>query len=307
MKSAIKLIAAMALAIAVALPSFAKKAPKADPADAPRSWTQLLWPDGAPHPKTLKPDANGNIREAKELGDTAKVHVFLPAPSKANGKAIVLCPGGGYVWIAIDNEGYGWTDFYNEQGVAVIVLQYRLPDGTWQIPVEDVQEAVRLARRNAKEWNLNPDAIGVGGSSAGGHLASTASTHFANPVNADPVSCRPDFAVLYYPVISFLPDYSHGGSRIGLLGNNFSCADELLFSNERQVTPDTPRTLILFSSDDDIVHPFNALKYYEALYNAGVPATMHIYPTGKHGWGSNPAFAHRETMLQDLGSWLKTF
>ena len=303
----LRILAAMVITVAVALPSFAKKSPKTDPSDTPRAWTQLLWPDGAPHPKQIKPDAEGKVREPKEMGDTAKVHVFLPAPSKANGKAVVLCPGGGYVWLAIDNEGYGWVDFFNEQGIALVVLQYRLPDGTWEIPVEDVQEAVRLVRRNAKEWNINPDAIGVGGSSAGGHLASTASTHFAKPVNADPVSCRPDFAILYYPVISFLPQYSHGGSRIGLLGPSFTCEKEIEFSNEMQVTPDTPRTIILFSSDVDIVHPFNALRYYEALYNAGVPASLHIYPEGRHGWGSNPAFKYRKAMLTDLSTWLSGF
>ena len=147
----------------------------------------------------------------------------------------------------------------------------------------------------------------MGGSSAGGHLASTASTHFAKPVNADPVSCRPDFAILYYPVVSFLPQYSHGGSRIGLLGPAFTCDKEIEFSNEMQVTPETPRTIILFSSDDDIVHPFNALRYYEALYNAGVPASLHIYPEGRHGWGSNPAFKYRQAMLTDLSTWLSGF
>lgn len=302
MKS-VRIIATLLLALAVALPACAKK--KTDPADTPRQWTQLLWPDGAPHSRSIKPDAEGKMREPKNLGDTAKVHVFLPAPSKANGQAVVLAPGGGYVWLAIDNEGFGWKDFFNDRGIALIVLQYRLPEGVWQIPLEDIQEAVRLTRRNAAEWHINPDAIGVGGSSAGGHLASTAITHFATPVNDDPVSCRPDFGILFYPVVSGLPFYSHGGSRTALYGGDLSCEAELAFSNERQVTPDTPPTIIFFSSDDDIVNPANGLIFYQALYDAKVPASLHIYPEGRHGWGSNPNFKFRDTMLRDLSSWLE--
>ena len=302
-----RLITAILAMAAIALPLSAKKTAKADPADTPRSWTQLLWEGEAPHPKIIAPDADGNIREPKEMGDTAKLHIYLPAPSKANGKAVVLCPGGGYEWLAIDNEGYGWIDFFNNEGIALIILQYRLPGGVWEIPVEDVQEAIRTVRRNAKEWNINPDAIGVGGSSAGGHLAATASTHFAIPVNADPVSCRPDFAILYYPVVSAKPEYSHGGTRRNLVGPNLTCEHEIGFSNELQVTPETPRTIILFSSDDELVHPFNGTRYYEALYNAGVPSSLHIYSEGRHGWGSQPNFKYRESMLKDLSSWLAGF
>lgn len=301
---AMRMLAAMLLCVAVALPSAAKKKQAADAADAPRQWTQLLWPDGAPHPKTIAPDKDGKIREAKNLGDTAKVHVFLPAPSKANGQAVVLAPGGGYVWLAIDNEGFGWKDFFNDRGTALIVLQYRLPDGVWQVPLEDIQEAVRLVRRNAQAWNINPDAIGVGGSSAGGHLASTAITAFEHPVNEDPVSCRPDFGILFYPVISGLPDYSHGGSRTALFAGPLTCEQEKQFSNERHVTAQTPPTIIFFSSDDDIVNPANGLLFYQALYDAGVPASLHIYPEGRHGWGSNPNFKFRQTMLHDLSSWM---
>ncbi len=301
-----RIFAALLLAIAVSLPMAArKKAPAPDPNDTPRQWTQLLWPQGAPHPKTVFLDDNGNPRQPKDVGDTAKVHVFLPAPSKANGQAVVLAPGGGYVWLAIDNEGYGWQKFFNDRGIALIVLQYRLPGGQWEIPVEDIQEAVRLVRRNAAAWNIDPSKIGVGGSSAGGHLASTAVTHFATPVNDDPVSCRPDFGILYYPVISFLPQYSHGGSRVGLLGPTFLCDRELQFSNEMHVTPDTPPCIIFFSSDDDIVNPANGLLFYQALYDKGVPASLHIYPEGRHGWGSNPGFKFRSTMEQDLSTWLE--
>ena len=277
------------------------------PSPTATAFTRLLWDGEAPHPKKFKPDADGNIRTPRNVGDTAKIHVFLPDAAKANGKAVVLCPGGAYLGLCMDYEGGDWAPFFNEQGIALIVLQYRLPDGTWQIPVEDVQEAIRTARRNASQWNLDPSKIGVGGSSAGGHLASTASTHFNAPVNEDSVSCRPDFSILYYPVISFMPQLSHTDTRRSFLGPNFTIEQEILFSNEFQVTSETPRTWIGFSHDDDLVPTPNGLRYYEALRDNGVPASLHIYPTGGHGWGIRPDFRYRAEMLADLRSWLASF
>ncbi len=294
-----------AICLSVALPMSAKK--NAAPAEEGRSFSRLLWEGEAPHPKIIKPDAQGNLRAPVNIGDSAKLYVFLPPASKANGKAVVLCPGGGYAGLCMDYEGTDWAPFLNDRGIALIVLQYRLPDGTWQIPVEDVQEALRVARRNATEWNIDPQKVGVGGSSAGGHLASTASTHFADPVNADTVSCRPDFAILYYPVISFMPQLTHTGTRSNLLGSDFPIEHEILFSNEYQVNSDTPRTWIGFSHDDDLVNTVNGLRYYEALKNAGVPASLHIYPTGGHGWGIRSDFRYQKEMLGDLASWLESF
>ncbi len=275
--------------------------------NAPQAWTQLLWPDGAPHSKIVETDANRTVREAREQGDTAKIHIYLPPKSKANGKAVVLCPGGGYVNLAMDHEGHGWADFFNSRGIALIVLQYRMPEGKWEIPVEDVQEAIRTVRRNAADWNISRDAVGVGGSSAGGHLASTASTHFDKPVNPDTVSCRPDFAILFYPVVSAKPEYTHGGSRANFAGPNLTCELELAFSNELHVTPETPRTIIFFSSDDTVVNPLNGTLYYQALHAAGVAAALHIYPSGEHGWGCTPSFKYHATMQEDLSSWLEGF
>lgn len=299
-------LGALVLAGAMALSGAAKKKTtvKSDPADSPRAFTQLLWPQGAPHPKVVGPE-----RKPVDVGDTAKVHVFLPAPSKANGKAVVLCPGGAYLGLCMGYEGTDWAEFFNNEGVALVVLQYRLPAGTWQIPVEDVQEALRLTRRNAKEWHVDPSKVGVGGSSAGGHLAATASTHFNTPVNPDTVSCRPDFSILYYPVISFMPQITHRDTRRSFLGSDISPTDEIFFSNETQVTPQTPRTWLAYSHDDDLVPTIHGLRYYEALRTAGVPASMHIYPTGGHGWGILPAdrFPYHETMLQDLRSFLTSF
>lgn len=275
-------------------------------ANEPRHFTQLLWNGEAPHKKVIRPDANGNLRQPKDVGDTAKIHVYLPAPSKANGKAVVFCPGGAYAMLCMTYEGWDWANFLNEEGIALVVLQYRLPEGNWQIPVEDVQEAIRLTRRNAKEWNINPDMVGVGGFSAGGHLASTASTHFNSPVNADAVSCRPDFSVLFYPVISLMPQMTHYDSRRNFLGPNID-NKEILFSNELQVTAETPRTWLAFSHDDDCVPPQNGVRYYEALLNNHVPASFHIYPSGGHGWGIQTGFRYHKEMLADLSSWLRSF
>lgn len=302
-------VIAIAALLSVSTSFAAKKSkqPATPPSPTATAFTRLLWDGEAPHPKVIRPDADGHMRAPVNIGDTAKIHVFLPEASKANGKAVVLCPGGAYLGLCMDYEGGDWAPFFNEQGIALIVLQYRLPDGTWQIPVEDVQEAIRTARRNAREWNLDPAKIGVGGSSAGGHLASTASTHFNAPVNADTVSCRPDFAILYYPVISFLPPLTHTDTRRSFLGPNFTTEQELLFSNELQVTPETPRTWLGYSHDDDLVPTPNGLRYYEALRENGVPASLHIYPTGGHGWGIRSDFRYRDQMLSDLRSWLASF
>lgn len=298
-------LAALLLTGAIALSGAAKKKTAvANPADSPRAFTQLLWPQGAPHPKVISPE-----RQPVNIGDTAKIHVFLPAPSKANGKAVVLCPGGSYLSLCMDYEGTEWAEFFNNEGVALVVLQYRLPEGHWQIPVEDVQEAIRLTRRNAAAWHVDPAKVGVGGSSAGGHLASTASTHFKTPVNPDEVSCRPDFSILYYPVISFTPQITHRDTRRCFLGSDISPADEVFFSNETQVTPETPRTWMAYSHDDNLVPTIHGLRYYEALRNAGVPTGFYIYPTGGHGWGIRPwaHFPYHDAMLSDLSAWLKSF
>ena len=293
------LLFAAALCMSVTSAVAAKKAPATQ--DKPRAFTQLLWNGEAPHPKIV------TGRAPIDLCDSAKIHVFLPPADKANGKAVVLCPGGAYLGLAIGHEGYDWAPFFNDRGIALIVLQYRLPDGTWQIPVEDVQEALRVARRNAKEWNIDPGKVGVGGSSAGGHLASTASTHFNTPVNTDTVSCRPDFSILFYPVISFMPQFTHTETRRALLGPNFSTQNEILFSNEFQVTPETPRTWMAYSNDDSAVTPINGIRYYEALNNAKVPASLYIYPSGEHGWGFREDFRYHNEMLADLSAWLESF
>lgn len=226
--------------------------------------------------------------------------VFLPEKEKATGRAVVICPGGGYIHLAVDHEGYDWAPFFNDRGIAVAVVSYTMPAGDKNLPISDAQNAVKLLRDNAMEWNINPDDVGIMGSSAGGHLASTVATHA-------PIETRPNFQILFYPVITMNPSYTHMGSHDNLLGNNPGEDVELLYSNENQVSKDTPRAIIFFSDDDNVVPPYNGVNYYKALHDANVPASLYIYPTGGHGWGSRNSFTYNKQMLSDLDAWLKSF
>ncbi|HEX2950018.1 MAG TPA: alpha/beta hydrolase [Armatimonadota bacterium] len=262
----------------------------------------LLWPQGAP-------GALGN-----DESDIPAITIHLPEPEKATGSAVVVFPGGGYQHLANDHEGRQIAEWFNARGVAAFVLRYRLgPRYHHPIELGDAQRAIRTVRANAAEWGIDPQRIGIMGFSAGGHLASTASTHFdaGNTAAVDPierVSCRPDFAVLCYPVVTFMPPYNHVGSRANLLGENPS--DELVeyLSNDRQVTADTPPTFLFHTTDDPVVPVENSLLYFGALRKAGVPAEMHIYAHGPHGVGlllNDPVLGtwsnHLEVWLRESG------
>jgi acetyl esterase/lipase len=228
--------------------------------------------------------------------DNPVIKVFLPG--KSNGKAIIACPGGGYRHLAMDKEGILFAPWLNEQGVALIVLKYRMPEGNHEIPLSDAKQAIRIVRRHAKEWNIDPNQIGIMGFSAGGHLASTLATHFD-------AETRPDFQILFYPVITMDRTYTHEGSRNNLLGENPSEDLLKLYSNELQVTPETPEAFILFSNDDKVVPSLNGVNYYLALQKNGVSAELHIYPTGGHGWGFNDNFIYKPQWMAALAQWLK--
>ena len=237
---------------------------------------------------TVKLD-NGQIRISKVVNPT--LTFFSPPIEKATGVAVILCPGGGYARLAIDHEGSGVAKWLNELGIAGIVLKYRLPSDAIMTnksigPLQDVQEAIRIVRRNSKQWNLNPNKIGVMGSSAGGHLASTASTHFNKKVyESDSISARPDFAILLYPVISMNNDITHSGSRKNLLGEN--PGEQLVehFSNELQVTSETPPTFLVHAADDKTVPVQNSINYFTALKKYSIPSELHIFEKGGHGFG----------------------
>ena len=228
------------------------------------------------------------------------LRVFLPAPELATGRAVVACPGGGYSGLAVNHEGYDWAPYFNKQGIALIVLKYRMPKGDRTLPISDAEAAMKMVRDSADVWNLNPNDIGIMGSSAGGHLASTIATHA-------PEALRPNFQILFYPVITMDKSFTHMGSHDNLLGKDASADLEKEFSNEKQVTKETPRAFIVYSDDDKVVPPANGVNYYLALNKKGVPSVLHIYPTGGHGWGIREDFLYKSEIQNELTSWLRSF
>ena len=228
------------------------------------------------------------------------LRVFLPAPELATGRAVVACPGGGYSGLAVNHDGYDWAPYFNKQGIALIVLKYRMPKGDRTLPISDAEAAMKMVRDSADVWNLNPNDIGIMGSSAGGHLASTIATHA-------PEALRPNFQILFYPVITMDKSFTHMGSHDNLLGKDASADLEKEFSNEKQVTKETPRAFIVYSDDDKVVPPANGVNYYLALNKKGVPSVLHIYPTGGHGWGIREDFLYKSEMQNELTSWLRSF
>lgn len=221
-------------------------------------------------------------------------------PKNPTGRAIVDCPGGGYSGLAMDHEGHQWASFFAERGITFGVLKYRMPKGDRTIPMGDAQTAIKMMRDSAAVWNINPHDVGIMGFSAGGHLASTTATHASG-------ASRPDFQILFYPVISMDERETHKGSCVNFLGDGR--ADEKLvkeFSNQYQIRKRiTPPCLLLLSQDDTVVPPLtNALPYYTSMSKAGIPCTMHIYPTGGHGWGYRESYAYHYNMLNDLSTWL---
>jgi acetyl esterase/lipase len=218
------------------------------------------------------------------------MYVFLPSKEKNSGAAVVICPGGGYAIEAMDHEGYEVARWLAERGVAGIVLKYRLPNGHHQIPSGDARRTLRTVRLNAAQWGIDPGKIGIAGSSAGGHLASTVGTRFdtGDPNAADAVekiSCRPDFMLLLYPVVSLKEEYGHIGSRTNLIGagNDWKLVQQ--YSNELHVTPDTPPTFLVLADDDKGVLPKNSIEFYSELKRNNVPAEIHIFARGGHGFG----------------------
>lgn len=222
---------------------------------------------------------------------TPTLTIYLPPKEKANGSAVVICPGGGYGALVMGKEGFAIAEYFAKQGVAAFVLKYRLPEEKIMKdksigPLQDAQQAITLIRQHARQWNVDTARVGIMGFSAGGHLASTAGTHFNHPVIAvkPQVSVRPDFMILVYPVISMTDSLGHRGSRDNLLGKNPSPQKIQLFSNELQVTAQTPPAFLIHAGDDKVVDVDNSISFYEALRHKKIPAEMHIYPKGDHGF-----------------------
>ncbi|MBQ8046887.1 MAG: alpha/beta hydrolase [Prevotella sp.] len=235
--------------------------------------------------------------KSSDKQDTARVFVFLPDARMSTGKAVVMLPGGGYEHLAMGHEGTEWAPFFNNQGIALVVVKYRMPHGNADVPVSDAEEAIRLVRQNAPAWHVNPSDVGIMGFSAGGHLAATVATHSRD--------ARPDFQILFYPVITMDKGYTHMGSHDNLLGKSASRDEEDRYSNELQVADTTPEAFILLSDDDDIVPPANGVNYYLSLLRHHVPAALYVYPSGGHGYGINNYFRYHYEMLTELRSWLR--
>lgn len=229
----------------------------------------------------------------------ADISIFQP-DSNNTGVAIIICPGGGYGGLAFNHEGIEFAQWLNTLGITGVVLKYRMPNKHKEIPLDDAHQAIRYIREHAKELNINPNKVGIAGFSAGGHLAATAATHYIT----SGTNVRPDFSVLFYPVIT-MQIATHGGSRNNLLGDKPSESELHLYSNEKQVNNNTPPAILLLSDDDGAVSPINSTMYYEALKQNNIPAAIYIFPEGGHGWGMNKNFRYHTEMLSLLSAWLK--
>jgi len=279
-----------------------------------QSGTEIPLYNNVPNSKPVPNKENSTFKD--NVTRIAKVSVptlTMYKPEKPNGMSVIICPGGGYGILAFDKEGTRVAEEMNKWGVTAFVLKYRLPDDTMNVdkslaPLQDAQQAVRLVRTNAAAWGLNQKKIGIMGFSAGGHLASTAATHFAvnaDVSNNDTTSVRPDFAILIYPVISFDSTITHKGSRNNLVGVNASAEQIKLYSNELQVTAKTPPSFLVHAGDDGAVPVENSIRYYQACIKFKVPVEMHLYPKGGHGFGMyNKTTA--DSWMERLSNWLSS-
>lgn len=247
--------------------------------------------------------AQTEVRNFKlPVSNDGEAEMMAYIPKDANGMAILDCPGGGYEGLAMTYEGTWWADFFTSRGIAYFVLKYRMPNGRCTVPFTDATNAMKIIRDSAQVWNINPQNVGIMGFSAGGHLASTVATHAE-------YAARPNFQILFYPVITMKKGRTHEGSAQHLLGAKRDSAQYVdLYSNELQVrTHLTPPALLLLSDDDVAVNPaYNGAAYYQSLREQGIKSSMHIYPTGGHGWGLNVGFKYHQQMLRDLSDWLET-
>lgn len=271
-----------------------------------------LYNNAVPNSKPVPNKENSTFKD--NVTRIAKVSIptlTMYKPEKPNGMSVIICPGGGYGILAFDKEGTRVAEEMNKWGVTAFVLKYRLPDDTANIdkslaPLQDAQQAIRMVRSKATEWGLKKDKIGIMGFSAGGHLASTAATHFAanaDAANKDTTSVRPDFAILIYPVISFDSTITHKGSRNNLVGANASAEQIKLYSNELQVTAKTPPSFLVHAGDDGAVPVENSIRYYQACIKYKVPVEMHLYPKGGHGFGMYNKTT-TDNWMERLSNWL---
>lgn len=262
--------------------------------------TIKLWPDGNPEKEYVaRPnDYQKNLKEDVQK-DLAEATMIVYKAQRPNGICILECPGGGYTVRSDSHEGKNMADWFNSLGITYCVLEYRMPFGFWQVPLNDAEKGMKIIREHASEWGVKK--VGVMGCSAGGHLASTLATHYSSE------ETRPDFQILMYPVITMDRSFTHMGSFDNLFGQDPS--QELIdkFSNEKQVTAKTPPAIMILSADDNTVDPRNSIEYYYALRKAKVSATLHIYPTGGHGYGNQERFPYKREWTAEVEKWLRQF
>ena len=247
-----------------------------------------VWPDGAPSENGLSGD---EIRHEDQLISNiseAVMYVYPADPAKNTGTALVVCPGGGYVRLAIDHEGHDIARWLASNGITGVVLKYRMPNGNQDIPIDDARQALRIVRARAAEWGVDPKEVGISGSSAGGHLAAITATLFEDEAGF------PDYAVLFYPVITW------GGRRAG---GDPAAAER--YSAELQVSERTPPTIIFHSDDDPGVTTMNSIAFYSRLKEFKIPGALYLFPTGGHGWGFRPEFRYHEEWKTLLLKWLE--
>ena len=258
------------------------------------SFTIQVWPNGTKENNGITlPE---KIIEGGRLlnSHTAEMYVYLPDKKINTGTAVLICPGGGYARQAMQHEGHDFAKLLTRKGIAGIVLKYRLPNGHADIPLSDAKEAMNIIRQNASEWGIKANQIGRSGFSAGGHLAATLGTHFDK-------QNRPDFMILFYPVITMDNNLTHKGSKENLLGKGIENDN---FSNEKQISPTTPPTLLLLSDDDQTVPPLNSILYYTALNEHHIPASLYMFPSGEHGWGFRYDFTYYQEVKDLIQKWL---
>ena len=261
--------------------------------------TILIWDNNkAPHSNGLEGEAYEATPYRLVNTTKAQLYVYNADPAKATGQAVVICPGGGYAKLSMDQEGYLMAQWLAKNGIAAFVLEYRLPNGHKEVPLEDTVEAIRIVRKKAKKFNIDPAKVGVMGFSAGGHLAASVS-------NIPPVEERPNFSILFYPVVIANHYTSHSGSFRNLLGKGFSQADADEFSMDKLASENTPPTILLLSDDDTTVPAAGAAMYYTSLRYHGVRAAMYVFPEGKHGWGNYDKFSYQKEWQHLLLRWLK--
>ncbi len=277
-----------------------------------------LWPEGVPDcaiESAYKEEMDENIGLKTLSVQDPTLEIYLPAAYRANGAAVLICPGGGYYLQAYDWEGTEFAKWFNQQGIAAFVLKYRLPYWTKppcseHVALDDASQAMRMIRANAEAYNIDPERVGVMGFSAGGHLASTLSTHFdaGNTEAPNPIaqqSSRPDFSILVYAVISGDTTVSHSGSFKNLLGENPDPTKTVYYSNEKQVTAETPPAILIHAADDKGVPFENSIVYFKALQKHGITSALHIYSEGGHGFALAEDRAHLSGWIELVGGWME--